>query len=101
MENKLVIIFHEGKLKISELEEKINFIKNLPIKTVPSNEILNVYFDPFDLRANICPREQVHITYEAPEEIKGCDVRPHEGFLSISRKNGESKEYYAFFENRG
>ncbi len=96
MKNKLIITFFEGVLEISGLEEKINFIKNLPIKTVPSNEILDVYFGPFG--ATIYPTEQKHITYEAPEEIKGCDVRPDPGLLTISRKTGESKEYYSFKE---
>lgn len=98
MENELVITFHEGEIKVSELEEKINFIKNLPIKTVPSGEILSVCFSSFGLGANIYPRGQNHITYETPEKINGCDVRPHAGLLSISRKNGESEENYTFRE---
>ena len=98
MDVRIDIRFEEGIIKISELERKIKFLRELPIKVkidTKGKKILKVRFSENQC-VYICP-EKGSATYERLDQIKDCNVDANSDFIMVYEI--KSTVSYNFFYN--
>jgi hypothetical protein len=105
MKAKLKVIFEPSAINTSEVERKLNFIKELPIKAMLNNQGLNdlemeVFFEK-DKEVYIHPIKADNIYYMDLEKVKGCEIASNAYCTNIINcPTGKPSETYSFFYNK-
>ena len=108
METKIKVNFVEGETDFLELEERVKFLKNLPIEinfdskkaTHPSERMLDVCFSNLSRVVNIYPVSGP-VSYINLEKIKDCLIEDHPDYLRISKKTERDKGIDSYHFHRG
>jgi len=94
MESRLKITFNEGYFKLSELEDKINFLKSLPIEINPPQEEMEVFLHPAG--NSIYPLKNVNVEYNLMKELEDSNFQKGPVLSTLLRHKKNSNEYYMF-----
>ena len=93
------IHFEEGAIEISELERKIKFLKELPIKVkIDGNKGEKILGVRFSKGQGVYIRpEDGSATYEGLDQIEDCNVHANKNFITVYEI--KSTVAYNFFYN--
>lgn len=104
MKAKFKVIFEPSVVSASEVERKLKFIEELPIKVMRNDQSLNdlemeVFFEN-DREVYIHPIEADNIHYINLEKVEGCEITSNPFCVHIiNTPTGKLPETYSFFYN--
>jgi hypothetical protein len=102
MKAKLKVTFEPSSVKTSEVERRLEFIKDLPIRVL-SHNAHNI--DELEMEALfrkdkvVCinPIASEHVFYDDLSYIKNCNINANSTCINVTNLRDQGDETYSFF----